>query len=266
MTDQSTIDTTTHNSGWSVLLEDGPVLAINKPAGLLTQAPPTVASLEAEIKAWLKARFDKPSNVYLGIPHRLDRAVSGVILFTRNSKAAARMAEQFEKRQVRKIYWAIVEGTLSQTNGEMHDWLIKLPEQSRAEIVAPGTQGARECRLSYRVLAQSESELLGPHSLVEIEPHTGRMHQIRVQFAHRGWPILGDVQYGSTRGFHELRAPLVVDDARGSPIGLHARSLTFQHPVRYDSVTVFAPLPVYWPTSYLSDDLPSNGESASISD
>ncbi len=239
-------DPSTHNSGWSVLLEDGPVLVINKPAGLLTQAPAAVPSLEAEIKAWIKERFDKPSNVYLGIPHRLDRAVSGVILFTRNSKAAARMAEQFEKRQVRKIYWAIVEGNLAQGEGEMHDWLLKLPEQSRAEIVEPGTQGARECRLSYRVLAQSESELLGPHSLVEIEPHTGRMHQIRVQFAHRGWPIIGDEQYGSTRNLRELLPQPVVADSRGLPIALHARSLTFQHPVRYDSIAVVAPLPVYW--------------------
>ncbi len=244
MTDQST-----HNSGWSVLLEDGPVLAINKPAGLLTQAPALVPSLEAEIKAWLKERFDKPSNVYLGIPHRLDRAVSGVILFTRNSKAAARMAEQFEKRQVRKIYWAIVAGIVSQADGEMHDWLLKLPEQSRAEIVEVGSQGARECRLSYRVLAQSDSEFLGPHSLIEIEPHTGRMHQIRVQFAHRGWPIIGDEQYGSTRSLRERLPQSLVDDTRGLPIALHARSLTFQHPVRYDSVTVTAPLPDYWPLS-----------------
>ena len=147
------------------------------------------------------------------------------------------MAEQFEKRQVRKIYWAIVEGNLTQANCEMHDWLLKLPEQSRAEIVEPGTQGARECRLSYRVLARSESEILGPHTLVEIEPHTGRMHQIRVQFAHRGWPIIGDEQYGSTR----------FPFSQSQRIALHAHSLTFQHPVRYDSLTVTAPLPNDWP-------------------
>ena len=95
---------------WTLLLEDGPVLAVNKQAGLLTQAPSGVPSLEAEVKAWLKQRFDKPGNVYLGIPHRLDRAVSGVVLFARNSKAAARVAEQFEQRQVRKVYWAVLEG------------------------------------------------------------------------------------------------------------------------------------------------------------
>ncbi len=258
-------ETLTNNSGWSVLLEDGPVLAINKPAGLLTQAPASVPSLEAEIKAWLKARFDKPGNVYLGIPHRLDRGVSGVILFTKNSKAAARMAEQFEKRQVRKIYWAIVEGVPASAAGEMQDWLLKLPEQSRAEIVEPGTQGARECRLSYRVLAQSDSEILGSHSLVEIEPHTGRMHQIRVQFAHRGWPIIGDEQYGSARSLRGLLPQLDIADARGCPIALHARSLTFQHPVRYDSLTVTAPLPDYWPLSIAPSDVPLDGDSVPTS-
>ena len=217
---------------WSVLLEDGPILAINKPAGLLTQAPPGVPSLEAEVKAWLKERHDKPGNVYLGIPHRLDRGVSGVIVFTRNSKAAARMAEQFEQRSVRKVYWAVVEGIPDPASAELTDWILKLPEQSRAEIVPAVTPGARGCRLSYRVLATRENT-----SLVEIEPHSGRMHQIRVQFASRGWPVLGDTQYGSTR------SPFLEEQR----IALHAHSLTFQHPVRYDPLTVTAPLPDDWP-------------------
>ena len=217
---------------WSVLSEDGPILAINKPAGLLTQAPPGVPSLEAEVKAWLKERHDKPGNVYLGIPHRLDRGVSGVIVFTRNSKAAARMAEQFEQRSVRKVYWAVVEGIPDPASAELTDWILKLPEQSRAEIVPAVTPGARGCRLSYRVLATRENT-----SLVEIEPHTGRMHQIRVQFASRGWPVLGDTQYGSTR------SPFLEEQR----IALHAHSLTFQHPVRYDPLTVTAPLPDDWP-------------------
>ncbi|MBM3970485.1 MAG: RNA pseudouridine synthase [Planctomycetes bacterium] len=217
---------------WSVLLEDGPILAINKPAGLLTQAPPDVPSLAAEVKAWLKERHDKPGNVYLGIPHRLDRGVSGVIVFTRNSKAAARMAEQFEQRDVRKIYWAVVEGIPDPPAGDLTDWILKLPEQSRAEVVSAVTPGARGCRLSYRVLVTHDNS-----SLVEIEPHTGRMHQIRVQFASRGWPVLGDTQYGSTRlPFAEVQR-----------IALHAHSLTFQHPVRYDPLTVTAPLPHDWP-------------------
>lgn len=228
---------------WSVLLEDGPILVINKPAGLLTQAPPGVPSLEAEVKAWLKERFNKPGNVYLGIPHRLDRAVSGVIVFTRNSKAAARMAEQFEQRTVRKIYWAIVEGVPDPPSAELTDWILKLPEQSRAEVVASDTPGARECRLSYRLLATRESESWGRHSLVEVELHTGRMHQIRVQLANQGWPILGDSQYGATHFAFDADET----DSRFQRIALHAHSLTFQHPVRYESLTVSAPLPADWP-------------------
>ena len=245
----------THGFGWSVLLEDGPVLAVDKPAGLLTQAPPGVPSLEAEVKSWLKQRFDKSGNVYLGIPQRLDRVVSGVIVFARNSKAAARLAEQFEKRQVRKVYWAVIAGQPTPEDGLLHDWLLKLPEQSRAEVVSAETPGARECRLSYRVLTTRETEQWGVCSLLEVEPHSGRMHQIRVQLASRGWPILGDKQYGSTQRFldppHE--APLSAkagdtqSDPRAEPIALHARSLTFQHPVRYDSLTVTAPPPSYWP-------------------
>ena len=165
----------------------------------------------------------------------LDRVVSGVIVFTRNSKAAARMAEQFEQRTVRKIYWAIVEGVPDPASAELSDAILKLPEQSRAEVVPPDTPGARECRLSYRVIATRDND-----SLIEVEPHTGRMHQIRVQFASRGWPILGDTQYGSTR------TPFPTEQR----IALHAHSLTFQHPVRYDPLTVTAPLPDDWPITH----------------
>lgn len=197
----------------------------------------------------MKERFAKPGNVYLGIPHRLDRAVSGVIVFTRNSKAAARMAEQFEQRTVRKIYLAVLEGVPDPPSAELTDWILKLPEQSRAEVVPSNSPGARECRLAYRVLATRDAE-----SLVEIELHTGRMHQIRVQFASRGWPILGDAQYGSTR------CPFGTDGQQCPSyehrIALHAQSLTFQHPVRYDWLTVTAPLPDDWP--FKRDD-PSQG-------
>lgn len=235
---------------WSILLEDGPLLAVAKPAGLPTQAPPGIPSLEAEVKAWLKVQHQKPGNVYLGIPHRLDRSVSGVVLFTRNSKAAARMAEQFERRTVRKVYWAVVEGQPEPPQGELVDWLVKLPGQARAEVVPPQAPGARECRLSYRLLATRESELLGLHSELEIELHTGRMHQIRVQLASRGWPVIGDSQYGS------VRTLAVTDSAgqRSEAIALHARSLTFQHPIRYDWLTVTAPPPNYWPLSIKTTD------------
>src|SRR5262245_36820104 len=125
-----------------VLCEDGPVLAVNKPAGLLALgAVPGVPTLERQVKAYLKEKHHKPGNVYLGIPHRLDRPVSGVVVFARNSKAAARLAEQFRNRQVQKVYWAIVECAPDPPEGELVDWLHKVPDQARVELVAPDAPG-----------------------------------------------------------------------------------------------------------------------------
>ena len=109
-----------------ILLEDGPVLAVNKPAGLLTQGVPQgIPTLESQVKACLKTRYNKPGNVYLGIPHRLDRPVSGVVIFARNSKAARRLAEQFQQRQVRKLYWGVVERPPDPPDGTLTDWIVK---------------------------------------------------------------------------------------------------------------------------------------------
>lgn len=226
--------------GLQILCEDGPVLAVNKPAGLLTQGavygnPPSVESL---VKAWLKRKYDKPGNVYLGVPHRLDRPVSGVLLFARNSKAAARLSEQFHERQVRKIYWALVEATPSPSEGVLVDWLRKIPNEARAEVAEPGATDARECSLEYRTLARGDAG-----TLLEITLGTGRMHQIRLQLASRGWPIVGDRQYGAQTA---LPAPPPVGRA-SAPIALHARRLSFLHPIRYDEMTVTAPLPDVWP-------------------
>src|SRR5262249_56707827 len=127
-----------------ILFEDNHCLAVAKPAGLLTQGvPPGIPTLEAQVKAYLKERYHKPGNVYLGIPHRLDRPVSGVVLYARNTKAARRLAEQFQQRQVTKIYWAAVEGDVQPAEGVWEDWLIKLPEKSRTERVEPSAAGAR---------------------------------------------------------------------------------------------------------------------------
>ena len=227
--------------GLEILCEDGPVLAVNKPAGLLTQGavygnPPSVESL---VKAWLKRKYDKPGNVYLGVPHRLDRPVSGVLLFARNSKAAARLSEQFHERRVEKIYWALVEGSPSPPEGVLVDWLRKVPNEARGEVVPPGAPDARKCSLTYRTLARG-----GAETLLEITLGTGRMHQIRLQLASRGRPIVGDQQYGARTA---LPAPPPVGRA-SAPIALHARRLSFLHPIRYDEITVTAPLPNVWPT------------------
>ncbi len=222
----------------AVLCEDGPVLAVNKPAGLLTQGVPAgIPTLEAQVKAYLKERYQKPGNVYLGIPHRLDRPVSGVVVFARNSKAAARLAEQFRERQVRKVYWAVLEGRPEPESGELIDWLCKVPETARAERAEPGVPGARECHLAYRTL-----RTVPGGTLVEVELGTGRMHQIRAQFALRGWPVVGDRTYGASASLSA--EPLA--EPRDEPIALHARSLTILHPVRYTPLTIEAPLPSTW--------------------
>src|SRR5437899_6107646 len=135
-----------------VLYEDNHCLAVAKPAPLLTQGPPGVPSLEAQVKAYLKERYHKAGNVYLGVPHRLDRPVSGVVLFARNTKAARRLAEQFARRQVRKVYWAAVEGDVQPAEATWEDWLLKVQDESRAERVTAETPNARLARLRYRRL------------------------------------------------------------------------------------------------------------------
>lgn len=220
-----------------ILLEDGPLIALNKPAGLLTQGVPQAqASLESLVKAYLKAKLDKPGNVYLGVPHRLDRPVSGVVIFAKNSKAAARLAEQFRERSLRKVYLAVTEGVPDPAEGRLVDWLLKDAENAHVTVVPAGTPGAKRAVLDFQVLAVHQGR-----ALIEVELHTGRMHQIRVQFGSRGCPIADDRQYGS-----KSTASSNGYDSRISPIGLHAWRLFLRHPVRYDELLLEAPLPDDW--------------------
>jgi len=219
----------------TILCEDGPVLAVNKPAGLLTQGVPQgLPTLESQVRDYIKQKYAKPGNVYLGIPHRLDRPTSGVIVFARNSKAAARLAEQFHDRRVRKEYLAIVEGVPQASKELLTDWLLKDAARSHVERVSPESPGAKEASLHYEVL-DSRNE----RALLRVTPVTGRMHQIRVQLASRGHPVVGDVQYGATRPFDENSRP-------GDVIALHAQRLTLFHPVRYDQLRFAAPIPTEW--------------------
>jgi len=234
------VEGATVSESLAILFEDNHVLAVVKPAPLLTQAPPGVPSLEALVRAYIKEKYAKPGNVYLGIPHRLDRPVSGVVLFARNTKAAGRLAEQFRDHRIEKVYRALVEtppgSARPDESGHWIDWLRKVPEESRAEVVSQETEGAKQAELAFQRLAQYES-----HALLELRPRTGRMHQIRLQAASRGWPVLGDVLYGAAQPFGP--APT---EPRDRLIALHAHSLTFLHPIRYEPVTVTAPLPAMW--------------------
>lgn len=224
-----------------VLLEDGPVLGVCKPAGLLTQGVPGgLPTAEAWARNYLREKYQKPGNVYLGIPHRLDRPVSGVMIFARNSKAAARLAEQFRERQVRKWYECVVSGCPEERKGLLRDWLLKDAERAHVTVVPAETPGARHAELRYEVVAESAGK-----SLLRVELLTGRMHQIRVQLANIGCPILGDTQYGSPW-------PIVIPDgvptAHNDVILLHAARLEFRHPVRYDDLVLTADRPDFWHT------------------
>jgi 23S rRNA pseudouridine1911/1915/1917 synthase len=222
-----------------VLFEDNHCLAVAKPAPLPTQAVAGVPSLELWAKDFLRHKHSKPGRVYLGVPHRLDRPVSGVVLFARNSKAAARLAEQFRERTVAKVYWALVDGAVHPAVGVWDDWLRKLPDQARVEVAGVDDPGAKPARSEFRAL-----ETTGDRTLMELRPTTGRTHQLRVQAAARGHPVFGDDLYGSTRPFGPP-----AETGRDRVIALHARELRFLHPIRYEAVSVTAPLPDYWPIS-----------------
>ncbi len=220
-----------------VLWEDYHCIAVSKPAPLLTQGPSDgVPNLEAMVKAYIKAKYHKPGNVYLGIPHRLDRPVTGVVLFARNTKAARRIAVQFQQHQVRKVYWAMLEGELSESSGVWEHSLIKLADEARGMVVPEGTPGAKPARTEWTVLQRWPH-----HTLVELRPRTGRMHQLRLQTAYVGHPIVGDHLYGATRSFGRSD---VAEHER--TISLHARSLTFEHPTKHEPVELIAPLPESW--------------------
>ena len=224
--------------GLQILCEDGPLIALNKPAGLLTQGVSGgQSSLEGLVKAYFRDRDSKPGNVYLGVPHRLDRPVSGVLVFAKNSKSAARLAEQFRDRSVKKEYLAVTEHVPAPPQGRLTDWLLKDAVTAHVRVAVPATVGAKEARLDYEVLAVKKG-----CALLKIELHTGRMHQIRVQLASRGWFVVGDEQYGAQTPFHENPA----EQQQTSPIALHAFRLGLYHPIRYQPVWLEAPLPENW--------------------
>jgi RluA family pseudouridine synthase len=222
--------------GFDILYEEGPCLVVIKPSGVLTQAPPHIDSLEVRIKQFLKQRDGKTGRVYLGVPHRLDRPVSGLMVFAKHVRAARRLAEQFEGRLVQKTYWAILAGIIQPEEDTWRDYLRKVPGQARGEVVDRHHPDSRIAILHYRVL-----RTLRDRTLVEIELETGRTHQIRVQAASRGHPILGDLQYGSAIEFGPD-----VDDPRARSIALHSRRLAFRHPMTREPLSFEAPLPAYW--------------------
>jgi 23S rRNA pseudouridine1911/1915/1917 synthase len=216
----------------TVLFEDNHLLAVMKPAGLLVQGDRSGdATLLDWAKGYLKEKYAKPGNVYVGLVHRLDRNVSGVVLLARTSKAASRLSACFRENTVTKTYLAVVHGVPASERGELVSWLGSAGDRhgvTRAERAA--FPGGRESVLRYRRLAAA-----GSRSLLEIQPVTGRRHQIRAQLALIGHPLLGDVKYGATERLAARR------------IALHAGKLEVAHPVGNRLMVLEAPVPPDWP-------------------
>jgi 23S rRNA pseudouridine1911/1915/1917 synthase len=225
----------------AILYEQGPCLVVNKPPGLLTQAPSGIDSLECRVKQLLKEREHKTGNIYLGVPHRLDRPASGAVVLARHVRATRRIAEQFEARTVRKRYWALAQGSVEPASGTWEDWMRKVPNEPRAEIVPADHPAGRPARLRYVVRAR-----MSDCTWLEIDLETGRMHQVRLQAASRGWPILGDRLYGCPIPFG-----VQFEDERLRAIALHARTLELRHPMTHEPIAVTAPLPAAWDASGL---------------
>lgn len=212
-----------------VLYEDNHLLAVNKPAGLATMGvAEDVPSLLSLAKEYVKRRYQKPGNVYLGVVSRLDAPVTGVVVLARTSKAAARLSEQFRERKVDKLYWALVEGRPDPPQGSCDDSMFHDERHRRMHVATGPRPDAQYARLEYRTLAT-----LPQATWLEVRPHTGRKHQIRLQLAVRGWPVLGDRKYGGRAAF--------------SPgIALHAQTLTIDHPVQHTPLVLIAPTPASW--------------------
>jgi len=210
-----------------ILYEDNHLIAVYKKSSDLAQGDKTGdPSLDSEVKRYIARKYNKPGDVYLGVVHRLDRPVSGVLLYTRTSKSLERLNEIFRTRQVRKVYYAIVKEQPPEEEATIRHFLKKNEEQNKSYVYDNEVKGSKEASLTYRIKGRSER-----YYLLEVELHTGRHHQIRAQLAKIGCPIKGDLKYGFPRSN---------DD--GS-ISLFARSLEFIHPVKKEPVTITAHLP-----------------------
>lgn len=210
-----------------VLYEDNHLIAVNKPAGILSQGDKTGDVTLADIvKKYLVEKYNKPGDAFVGVIHRLDRPVSGVVLLAKTSKALSRMNEQFKNRETQKIYWAIVQNKPRDTEGELVHWLKKNEQKNMSAAFDKEMPGALKAELSYQLLGSSDK-----YELLEVKPKTGRHHQIRVQLAKMGCIIKGDLKYGSKRSNTD------------ASISLHAHKLIFLHPVTKDKTEITAPVP-----------------------
>lgn len=212
----------------TVLYEDNHIIAVNKTCNEIVQGDKTGDTpLSETVKAYIKEKYNKPGEVFLGVTHRLDRPTSGVVLFARTSKALTRLNEMFKSHeQIRKTYWAIVQGAPKQAEARLENWLTRNETLNKSFIGKPGAKEAKQAILSYKTLVRGEN-----YTLLEINLETGRHHQIRCQLAAIGCPVKGDLKYGAKRSNPD------------GGICLHARKIEFIHPVKKETICITAPVP-----------------------
>lgn len=210
-----------------ILYEDNHLIVVNKSCSEIVQGDRTGDTpLSETLKQWLKEKYNKPGNVFIGVTHRLDRPVSGLVVFTKTSKALARMNEMFRQGEIRKTYWAIVKNRPLQTEGELVHYLVRNEKQNKSYAYDNEKPNSQKAVLSYKLIAQSDN-----YYLLEVDLKTGRHHQIRCQLAKMGCPIKGDLKYGFDRSNSD------------GGIHLHSRKVSFIHPVLKKTIEITAPVP-----------------------
>ncbi len=211
----------------NVIYEDNHIILVNKASSEIVQGDKTGDTpLSETVKQYIKEKYHKPGNVFLGVTHRLDRPVSGLVLFARTSKALSRLNEMFKTKEIKKTYWAIVKNQPPAPAGELVHWLVRNEKQNKSYAYDREVKDSKKAILDYKVIGRSEH-----YYLLEINLQTGRHHQIRCQLAKMGCPIKGDLKYGAQRS-----------NPDGS-ICLHARRIEFVHPVSKEKMSFEAPVP-----------------------
>jgi 23S rRNA pseudouridine1911/1915/1917 synthase len=211
----------------TVVYEDNHIIVVNKTASEIVQGDKTGDTpLSETVKEYIKNKYNKPGNVFLGVTHRLDRPVSGLVVFAKTSKALSRLNDMFRLGEVKKTYWAVVKERPKELEGELTNWLVRNEKQNKSYAYLKEVPNSKKAILRYKLIAHSEN-----YHLLEIDLQTGRHHQIRCQLAKMGCPIKGDLKYGSPRS-----------NPDGS-ICLHARKVQFIHPVSKEEICLTAPLP-----------------------
>ncbi len=210
-----------------ILFEDNHIIAVNKAAGEIVQGDSTGdESLLDKVKLYVKKKYKKPGDVYLGLVHRIDRPVSGIVIFARTTKALVRLNKMLQEREIKKTYWALVNDLPEKDEDELRHYLLKNSEKNKSHAFKKLRSGSKLAILNYKLISRSTN-----YYLLEVDLQTGRHHQIRCQLASIGCPIKGDLKYGFSRS------------NKDGSISLHARRVEFIHPVKKESVVIVAPTP-----------------------